>query len=177
MTETFQRQIYCQMVSYQLLRAWTMENEVMLGEFLVGLGPKGHKWLTQSVRTHQVEMTKNFEANLLLVGFIQATLSVDKGKYGHLECILGWFAVLRGAPQLHRWLTLSVRIQTGQMEMTDLLETNLLLGTLILPKGKNDKKKKTAKENVQKLQQMTQSQVLVTYAAHTSGNHRNNSLW
>ena len=37
------------------------------------------------------------------------------------------------------------------MEMTDLLETNLLLGTLILPKGKNDKKKKTAKENVQKL--------------------------
>ncbi len=63
------------------------------------------------------------------------------------------------------------------MEMTDLLETNLLLGTLILPKEKNDKKKKIAKENVQKLRLMTQSQASVTYAAHTSGHHRNISLW
>ena len=44
---------------------------------------------------------KLLEANLLLVGFIQATLSMDKGKCGHLECILGWFGVLRGATQLH----------------------------------------------------------------------------
>ena len=63
------------------------------------------------------------------------------------------------------------------MEMTDLLEANLLLGTLILPKEINDKKKKIAKENVQKLRLMTQSQASVTYAAHTSGHHRNISLW
>ena len=31
--------------------------------------------------------------------------------------------------------------------MTDLLEANLLLGTLILPKEKKDKKKKTTKES------------------------------
>ena len=30
---------------------------------------------------------------------ILATLSMNKGKYGYLECTFGWFGALRGAPR------------------------------------------------------------------------------
>ena len=43
------------------------------------------------MQTVQVEMI------LLLDGLILAALGMDKGKYGYLGCILGWFASLRGA--------------------------------------------------------------------------------
>ena len=38
-------------------------------------------------------------AILLWDGFILATLSMDKEKYGYLECISGWFGALRVAPR------------------------------------------------------------------------------
>ena len=41
------------------------------------------------------------DAILLLDDFILATLSMDKGKYGYLGCISGWFGALRVAP----WVT------------------------------------------------------------------------
>ncbi len=35
---------------------------------------------------------------LLRNGHILATLGMEKGKCGYLECISGWFGSLRGAP-------------------------------------------------------------------------------
>ena len=33
-------------------------------------------------------------------GFILATLSINKRKWGYLECIPDWFGALRGAPRV-----------------------------------------------------------------------------
>ena len=37
---------------------------------------------------------------LLLEVLILATLGMDKGKYGYLGCIFGWFVALRGTPRV-----------------------------------------------------------------------------
>ena len=44
------------------------------------------------------------------------TLSMNKGKYGNLGCISGWFGALRETPRIT--VSESVRIQTGQVEVT-----------------------------------------------------------
>ena len=47
-------------------------------------------------------------AILLWDGFILATLSIDKEKYGNLECISGWFVALRETPRvIDGWLRVS----------------------------------------------------------------------
>ena len=40
------------------------------------------------------------DAILRLDGLILASLGIDKGKYGYLGCIFGWFGALRGAPRV-----------------------------------------------------------------------------
>ena len=48
------------------------------------------------------------EVTLLRDGFILANLCVDKGKYGNLGCISGWFGTLREAPKsIDGWLRVS----------------------------------------------------------------------
>ena len=40
------------------------------------------------------------DAILLWEGLVLATLGMDKGKYGYVGCISGWFVALRGAPRV-----------------------------------------------------------------------------
>ena len=44
-------------------------------------------------------MIEVIDAIFLQDVFILATLSMDKGKCGYLECISGWFGALNGTPR------------------------------------------------------------------------------
>ena len=45
-------------------------------------------------------MTEVLDAILLREGLILATLGMDKGKFGYVGCISGWFWTLRVAPRV-----------------------------------------------------------------------------
>ena len=87
---------------------------LILGAFLVGLGPWGRPLGSQMADlgcqdTDWVGGNDDvLDAILQLDGLILATLSMDQGKYGDLGCISGWFFALRGAPRVKDgWLRVS----------------------------------------------------------------------
>ena len=59
---------------------------------MVDIGCQDTDWVGRNHRC--------FRCNSLWDGLILATFSLDKGKYGYLGCISGWFGALRGAPRV-----------------------------------------------------------------------------